>query len=114
MHAEGLQRSDVETIRQEVESAIEKALVNLRKIESSAQQRLREATIEQQQLDIFLDELHYRLQFLTQSREGGAPARTVTGPLTDEQLGVMNRQEHGLIERKNDLQKSNTELEQVT
>src|SRR5204863_9019471 len=77
-------------------------------------QRLREATIEQQQLDIFLDELHYRLQFLSQSREGGAPARTVTGPLTDEQLGVMHKQEDGLVERKTDLQKSNAELEQVT
>lgn len=114
MHAEGLQRADVDAIRAEVERAIELALVNLRKIDASAQQRLREATIEQQQLDIFLDELHYRLQFLTQSRDSGAPARTVTGPLTDEQLGTMQKQEGGLQDRKADLQKSNSELEKLT
>src|SRR5207253_5763095 len=104
MPAEGLQRSQVDSIRDEVEKAIEDTLANLRRIEISAQQRLREATIEQQQLDIFLDEMHYRLQFLTQDSDGGPP-RTITGPLSQEQLNGMHKQEGSLLERKADLQK---------
>jgi two-component system, NarL family, sensor histidine kinase DegS len=113
MPTEGLQGSDVDSIRHDVERAIEEALVNLRQLEMLAQQRLREATVEQQQLDIFIEEMHYRLQFLQQTREAGSTPITVTGPLSDDQLGAMQRQEDGLLERKDDLQKGISELEQV-
>ncbi|MFL5733364.1 MAG: sensor histidine kinase [Chloroflexia bacterium] len=113
MPTEGLRRSDVDSARHEVEQSIEGSLTNLRRLEAATQQRLREATIEQQQLDIFLDELHYRLQFLQQSRIAGMPVKTVTGPLTDDQLSTMQKQEDDLLTRKEDLQKSIAELEQV-
>lgn len=65
MPAEGLQSSHVEQIRQQVDRAITDTLDTLRKLEVTAQQRLREATVEQQKLDVFLEELHYRVRFLT-------------------------------------------------
>jgi two-component system, NarL family, sensor histidine kinase DegS len=114
MPAEGLQRSDVDAYRQEVDEAIDGALASLRRIEAAAQNRLHHATVEQQQLDIFLDELHYRLQFLSQPREDGARPITITGPLTDDQLGTMQRQEDALQERKQELRKANTELQQIS
>src|SRR5262249_30659302 len=98
MPAEGLKSSDVEAVRHEVDRAIESALASLRTIEDTAQQRLHESTVERQQLDIFLDELHYRLQFLSKGRESGVNPLTATGPLTDEQLHGMERQEEGLLE----------------
>src|SRR5437764_15372760 len=96
MPTEGLQRSDVDSARHDVERAIEESLASLRKLETLAQQRLREATIEKQQLDIFLEEMHYRLQFLAQSRAAGTTPITVTGPLSDNQLNAMQRQEDDL------------------
>lgn len=113
MPTEGLKRSDVETLRQDVDGAIEDAVANLRKIESSAQHRLQEARIEQQQLDNFIDEFHYRLQFLSQRLNTGELPTTITGPLTEGQLDTMQRQESSLHERKVDLHKSREELEQL-
>src|SRR5438552_4560970 len=113
MPTEGLQPSDVDSVRHEVERAIEEALANLRRLEMLAQQRLREATVEQQQLDIFVEEMHYRLQFLHQTRPAGSTPITVTGPLSDDQLHSMQRQEDGLRQRKDDLHKGISELEQV-
>jgi two-component system sensor histidine kinase DegS len=113
MPTEGLRRADVDSARHEVERAIEDALGSLRKLETLAQQRLREATIEKQQLDIFLEEMHYRLQFLNQSRAAGTNPITVTGPLSDDQLDAMQKSEDDLTERKQDLEKSAAELEQV-
>jgi two-component system sensor histidine kinase DegS len=114
MPTEGLRPSDVDGVRQNIDRAIEAALSSLRKIETAAQQRLHEATVERQQLDIFIDELHYRLQFLSQGGEGGARPITITGPLTDDQLDTMHKQEDGLLERKEVLQRTNTDLEQLT
>ncbi len=113
MPAEGLRGSDVEAIRHEVDKAIEDSLVSLRKIEIRAQQRLHEATVERQQLDIFVDELHYRLQFLSKDTESGEKPITVTGPLTDDQLHGMERQEEGLLARKAELQEINANLERL-
>jgi two-component system sensor histidine kinase DegS len=113
MPTEGLRRADVDSARHEVERAIEDSLGSLRKLETLAQQRLREATIEKQQLDIFLEEMHYRLQFLNQSRAAGTRPITVTGPLSDDQFDAMQKQEDDLRERKEDLEKSAAELEQV-
>src|SRR5689334_17437537 len=104
MPTEGLQPSDVDSVRQEVERAIEEALANLRRLELVTQQRLRDATVEQEQLDRFIEEMHYRVQFHRQTREAGSTPLTVTGPLSDDQLGAMQRQEDGLRERKADLQ----------
>ena len=114
MPTEGLKQSDVEQVREQIDKAMGATVSGLHKIESAAQQRLHEATVERQQLDMFIDELHYRLQFLSQSREGGAAPVTVTGPLTEEQLGTMQRQEEGLLQRKEDLRKTSTDLEQLT
>ena len=105
MPTEGLSTADVESIRQDIDKAIDAALSGLRKIETGAQQRLHEATVERQQLDNFIDELHYRLQFLSAGREGGATPITITGPLTEEQLDTMQRQEDGLLQRKDEFQK---------
>lgn len=113
MPTEGLRGSDVEAIRHVVDEAIENSLSSLRKIENTAQQRLHAASVEVQHLDIFLDELHYRLQFLSKDLESGAKPVTVTGPLTDDQLQGMERQEGALRERKVELQKLNTELEHL-
>src|SRR4051794_12957939 len=92
MPAEGLQSSHVEEIRQQVDRAIIDTLNTLRKVEVTAQQRLREATIERQKLDVFVEELHYRVRFLTEHIEGGTPPITITGPLTEDQLQMMEHQ----------------------
>jgi two-component system sensor histidine kinase DegS len=114
MAAEGLKRADVEALRHDVESAIESALVSLRKLETTSQQRLHEATVEQQQLANFIDELHYRLQVLSQRNERGELPLTITGPLSEDQLTSMHNQEEALGVRQVELQKANTELQQVS
>ncbi len=114
MTTEGLKRSNVDALRNDVDKAIEDTLASLRKIEVNAQQLLQASTVERRQLDMFLDEMHYRLQFLAESRESGVNPITVTGPLSDEQLTTMGKQEQGLIKRREDLQKNSAELEQVT
>jgi two-component system sensor histidine kinase DegS len=114
MPTEGLSNADVDAIRQNIDKALDASLSGLRKIETSTQQRLHEATVERQRLENFIDELHYRLQFLSQSREGGVTPITITGPLTEEQLGSMQKQEAGLLQRKEDLQKTNADLQQLT
>jgi two-component system, NarL family, sensor histidine kinase DegS len=114
MPAEGLKRSDVESLRGNVEGELDRALQVLRNLEGSAQQRLHEATVEQQQLANFIDELHYRLQVLSQRNERGELPLTITGPLSENQLSAMHQQEGTLEERRADLQKSTAELEQVT
>jgi signal transduction histidine kinase len=114
MPAEGLKRSDVDSLRHSVEEAISDALDNLRKLEASAQQRLHGANVEQQQLDGFIDEFHYRLQFLSKRLDTGELPTTITGPLTEDQLDSMHRQEESLQERKVELRRSKEELEQVS
>lgn len=112
MAPEGLKRTDVDSIRHDIDQAIGDAIANLRGIEAQAQQRLHDSTVEQQQLDIFLDELHYRRKFL-EGNEGEPPSDPLTGPLSENQLNTLQRQEETLIERKSSLQGLNAELEQV-
>jgi len=113
MAQEGLKRSDVDSIRHDVDRAIEDAIANLRGIEDVAQQRLNESREERRQLDIFLDELHYRRKFLEGSGDA-PPTDPLTGPLSEAQLNTLERQEETLNQHKVDLQASNAELEQVT
>lgn len=111
MQSEGVRKSDVESVRRELESAISSAVNRLKQVETVAQQRLRESTIEHQRLEAFIDELHYRLEFLTSSNE---PPVTITGPLSENQILAMQAQEETLYERWVELQAMNVELEQLS
>ena len=111
---EGIRPQDVEDLRQQVQTAIDNATAQLRKIETLAQQRLRMASVEQQHLDNFLDELHYRLEFLEKSKDESGVALTITGPLTEDQLLTMKGQEETLAKRKDQIRKTNLDLQQVS
>src|SRR5690348_6947164 len=111
---EGIKLEDVEAIRQQVEAVVDEATSQLRKLEERAQQRLHEASVEQQRLENFLDEMRYRLQVANRNKEEGGVARTFTGPLTEEQLSSMQVQEETLQERRDQLIRTNVELEQVS
>ncbi len=67
MPTEDVTEVDVEKLRGELETAIDEAVSRLRSMETTAQQRLRQASIEQQHLESFLEELHYRLRYLQSS-----------------------------------------------
>jgi len=101
----------VESLRDEIEQAIAEAVDRLRKIESTAQQRLRQAITEQQHLHSFIEELHYRLDTIAKSPE---PPITVTGPLTPNQINAMQEQEHTLQQHRESLQSATSGLEQVS
>lgn len=114
MSSESLDQSDVRKLREEVERAIDDTVTRLRQIETSAQQQLRVASIEQQHLDAFLDELSYRLRSITESGKlSGKLPSTITGPITETQLNSMQVQEDTLRERKDSLEKTHRDLEQV-
>jgi two-component system, NarL family, sensor histidine kinase DegS len=110
---EGIKLEDVEAIRQEVEAVIDEATAKLAKLETRAHQRLQDATVEQQRLENFLDEMRYRLQVANRNKEEGGVPRTFTGPLTEEQLNSMQVQEETLQERRDQLIRTNVELQQV-
>ncbi|HEX9987432.1 MAG TPA: sensor histidine kinase [Chloroflexia bacterium] len=110
MPSESIEQSGVESLRHEVESAIGETVDRLRRIEASTQQQLRHATREREHLQTFLDELHYRLHFLTAS---GEPPATITGPLSEDQLNSLQGQEESLRERKALLERENIGLEQL-
>lgn len=114
MSSESLDQSDVRKLREEVERAIDDTVARLRQIETSAQQQLRRASVEQQHLDAFLDELSYRLRSITESGKlSGKLPSTITGPITETQLNSMQAQEGTLRERKDALEKTHRDLEQV-
>lgn len=110
MPPEGIQESDVTQLRHHVAGAIGDAVNRLREIEVMAQQRLRQATTERQHLEAFLDELHYRLGSITTT--GEMPV-TITGPLTENQLGAMQSQEESLSKHKADLVLVGDDLQQL-
>lgn len=111
MPQEGIQREGVQSLRDEVETAIGEAVRRLREIDANAQARLREANIEKQHLDSFLDELQYRLRSATSS---GELRMTITGPLTESQLTAMQDQQYSLEKHKVDLGVATEELEQLS
>jgi len=111
---EGVRHEDVEALRSEVESIINTATTQLLRLETMAQQRFHEATVEQQQLDNLLDELHYRLRVINKSIEDGGTPRTLTGPLTEDQLNHMQDREENLHGRRVELESTNAELERLS
>jgi two-component system sensor histidine kinase DegS len=111
MLTEDYGQADVQKLRQDIETAIAETVNRLRSIESAAQQQLRLASVEQQHLEGFLDELSYRLRSITDS--GKLPV-TITGPITETQLSSMHVQEGTLRERKSVLEKTHAELELVS
>ena len=111
MGAESIQPGHVEKLRQDVEGAINDAATRLRSIESVAQQQLRNTTTERQHLEVFLDDLEYRLHAVTTS---GDLRMTSTGPLTEDQISAMHGQQDVLTRRKAELSLVNTELEQLS
>lgn len=111
MSIEGISQSDVEELRQQIEAAIDEAVIRLKSVETTAQQRLREATQEHQRLEAFLEELHYRLRIVSESEDN--TLITITGPLTQTQILAMHTQEDTLLERKGDLERLNNELGQL-
>lgn len=114
MLSESLDQADVQNLREEIERAIDDTVTRLRQIESTAQQQLRLASVERQHLDAFLDELSYRLRSITESGKlSGKLPTTITGPITETQLNAMHIQEGTLRERKDALEKTHTDLEQV-
>jgi two-component system, NarL family, sensor histidine kinase DegS len=110
MPSESIEQSGVDALRHEVETAVGETVDRLRRIEASTQQQLRNATREREHLQTFLDELHYRLHFLTAS---GEPPATITGPLSEDQLNSLQSQEESLRERKALLERENIGLEQL-
>lgn len=111
MPDEGTTDKEVEKLRRSVGAAIDDTVARLRAIESETHKRLREATIEQQHLTHFLDEVQYRLQSINASPERPI---TITGPLTDGQLHAIEAQEGNLMARKTTLERINSELEQLS
>jgi two-component system sensor histidine kinase DegS len=111
MGADSIQPGHVERLRQDVEAAITDAASRLRSIESVAQQQLRNATTERQHLDVFLDDLEYRLHAVTTS---GDLRMTSTGPLTEDQITAMHGQQEVLARRKVELGVVGNELERLT
>ena len=111
MGAESIQSGDVEQLRAEVEGAINDAAGRLRSIESVAQQRLRITVTERQHLDVFLDDLEYRLHAVNTS---GDLRMTSTGPLTEDQISAMHGQQETLVRRKVELSTVGLELEQLS
>ncbi len=110
---EGVYHQDVTTLRRQMEGAIEDTVARLKSIEADAQHRLRQATIEQQHLDSFLDELSYRVRTIT-TGELNEAHMTITGPLTEGQLNAMQAQEGTLKARRGELDNVNSELEQLS
>ncbi len=107
MPNEGISDTDVDSLRNNVGAAIESTVAELRRIEADAARRLREATLEQQHLGHFLDEIQYRLQSINASVERPV---TITGPLTDSQLQAIESQSDTLQSRKIELDRLNVEL----
>ena len=106
MSIESSNRQDIEAIRTEVDRSIEHAVDDLRKTEAAAQRRLHDLTVEQNQLGSHLNELHYRHSLRTQPDP-------FTGPLSDDQLKTIERQEETLLRYKAELEKTTADLEQV-
>lgn len=111
MGAESIQSGHVEKLRHDVEAAITDAANRLRSIESVAQQQLRNATTERQHLEVFLDDLEYRLHAVNTS---GDLRMTSTGPLTEDQITAMHGQQEVLARRKVELGVVGNELEQLS
>ena len=111
MPSEGIQQSDVQKLRHDVERVIDASIKSLRDAEASAQAKLRQATTERQHLEAFLDELHYRLSSLTSS--GELPI-TITGPLTESQVAAMQSQEETLATHKGEIAAVCDDLGQLT
>ena len=106
-----VQSEDAEKLRSDVEGAINDAATRLRSIESVAQQLLRTTTTERQHLDVFLDDLQYRLHAVNTS---GDLRMTSTGPLTEDQISAMHGQQEVLSHRKVELGVLSDELEQLS
>jgi two-component system sensor histidine kinase DegS len=111
MGADKVQSGDAEKLRSDVEGAINDAATRLRSIETVAQQLLRTTTTERQHLDVFLDDLQYRLHAVNTS---GDLRMTSTGPLTEDQISAMHGQQEVLSHRKVELGVLSDELEQLT
>ncbi|HKP51708.1 MAG TPA: sensor histidine kinase [Chloroflexia bacterium] len=111
MPSNGTSEKGVEALRQEIEGAIGETVDRLRKIEATAQQRLRQARTEQQHLHSFIEELHYRLETIASSPE---PPVMITGPLTANQLNAMQEQEQTLQNHRTSLEWVTSGLEQVS
>jgi two-component system sensor histidine kinase DegS len=106
----GINAGDVEMLRREVEAALASAIARLRKIEETAQQKLHEATLEQAHLQMFLDELNFRLKTVSSTTE---PLVLITGPLTESQMMALQQQADALIKRRAELDDINSDLEQL-
>lgn len=110
---EGIKHEDVEAIRKQVEAIVDQATAQLRELQGQANQRLHSASEEQSRLDSFLDDMRYRLDQINRNVQQGGTPRTLTGPLTEEQLMSMQTQEETLRERRDQLRSTNEELGQV-
>lgn len=111
MPSEGVQRSEIAGLREDVEAAIADAARRFREIETVAAMRLRQATTERQHLEAFLDELQMRVRTITQS--GELPVM-ITGPLTEDQLHAMQGQQENLQQHKEELATISGDLDQLS
>jgi two-component system, NarL family, sensor histidine kinase DegS len=111
MPTEEINENIVNALRTEVEGAIGETVERLRRIEASAQARLRQVTQEQEHLQTIVTELHYRLERYITSP---LPPRNITGPLTPDQLTAMQEQEEAMQKRGGTLERVSNELEQVS
>lgn len=111
MPTEETGENTVRALRGNVESSIGETVEKLRHIEATAQHRLRQVTQEREYLQTIVNELHYRLQSYSTSP---VPPRTITGPLTPDQLNAMQEQEDSMKKRRNALERMSVELEQLT
>jgi two-component system sensor histidine kinase DegS len=106
----GLQESAVQDLYDAAGRVTHKQIESLRRLERDAAGRLRAATVEAQQLERFLDEVHYRERFVTDLLAQAAGAEAA--PL-EQQRAAAQAQAERLTERLAGLRRAHARLEQL-
>ena len=101
----GLSDGDVQDLYDAVGRLVGKQLVALRRLRQDAEGRLRLAIVEQQQLAQFLDEVDYRIRYLSEAPES-AP--------TDTRRTRLEAQQRDLRERQTSLRSAQYRLEHLS
>ncbi len=103
----GLQESAVQDLFDASMRVVERQLVSLRRLQADADGRLNAATVEQQQLDRFLDEISYQVRF-TSSLPNAASGQVAA------RLRDLQRQEAKLQERQAELRRLSARLQMLS
>ncbi|HUS16084.1 MAG TPA: sensor histidine kinase [Chloroflexia bacterium] len=101
---DGLRDTDVQELYDAVARLVDKQLHALRRLQADAEGRLRLTIVEQQQLHRFLDEVDYRLRFLTEAPDA---------PTTSTLRAAVQTQHVELQARQSELRRAQTRLEQL-